>query len=119
MEHCEITLLHQSIPNLLQITAYKEVDIEDNSIESPATIILNDVNDNSPLITIDTNTIFIWESTFETLPFDQFSINDPDLGTHATYTVELTQDSTELYSTAFTIIPSSGYQVIEQVSSQY
>lgn len=88
------------------------MDIEENSIESPATIILNDVNDNSPLITIDTDTIFIWESTFETLPFDQFTVNDRDLGTHATYTVELTQvqGDTEPYSTAFTIIPSAGYQ---------
>lgn len=81
-------------------------------MESSATIILNDVNDNLPLITIDTKVIHIWEETFETLNFDQFIVNDIDLALNAQYTIVLTEvsDSTEPYSTAFTIIPGAGYQ---------
>lgn len=96
---------------LFQIIAYEFDDFEEQ-IESPATIILNDINDNLPLITIDTTTIHIWEETFETLDFDQFFANDIDLGQNAQYTVELTEVATDSqpYSTAFTIIPRAGYQ---------
>lgn len=99
------------LPQLLQIIAYEFDDFEEQ-VESSATIILNDVNDNLPLITIDTRTIHIWEATFETLAFDQFIVNDIDLALNAQYTVVLTEvnGASQPYSTAFTIIPGAGYQ---------
>lgn len=92
--------------------AYEFDDFDNWRIENISTIILTDVNDNYPEITIDTATIEIWEETFDTLSFEQFIVNDIDLGLNAQYTVELTELSadSEPYSTAFMIIPGAGYQ---------
>lgn len=71
------------------------------------------MNDNYPEIDLHPATIEMWEATFETLSFDRFLINDIDLGAHATYSVELISvagDDSNAYSSAFTIVPNTGYQ---------
>lgn len=74
---------------------------------------MDDVNDNYPEITLTPTTISINESEFVKLPFDTFVINDIDLGPHATFDVVLTEEENalEVYSSAFNIIPNSGYQL--------
>lgn len=113
-----IHIYSQAVFSPLQIIAYEFDDFEEQ-IESSATIILNDINDQLPLITIDTKTIHIWEETFETLGFNQFIINDIDLALNAQYTVILTEvsEGTPPYSTAFTIIPGEGYQELNFIVS--
>lgn len=97
---------------LLQIYAYKCYNYT-WGIYANASIIVDDVNDNYPEITLDPTTISINESEFVKLPFDTFMINDIDLGPHATFDVVLTeeQNALEVYSSAFNIIPNSGYQL--------
>lgn len=74
-------------------------------------MIVDDVNDNYPEISFDNvkNTIEIWESEISTLfETSELSVNDIDLGTNATYLVTLTPNE---YNQAFSIIPSTGYQL--------
>lgn len=73
--------------------------------------IVQDVNDNSPLIDFDENKnlIKIWEMELSTLfESSELSVNDIDLGDHATYSVSL---SDEFYAKALRIIPGFGYQL--------
>lgn len=85
---------------------------ESSFIENPASIILNDLNDNLPMITLGPQEIHIYEETFETLAFTTFVINDIDLGANAQYSVELidVDAGTEDYAAALVIIPNAGYQ---------
>lgn len=42
-------------------------------------IIVDDVNDNAPVVTADTTDIRILENTYLTLPIDRLTVNDIDL----------------------------------------
>lgn len=94
-----------------QIIAYK-CNNESSFIESSAVVIVDDINDNMPEIIFDEiekGVIEIWESEITTLfKSSELSVNDIDLGIHATYSVSLSPDG---ISGAFNIIPSNGYQL--------
>lgn len=98
----------------LQIIAYKCND-ETSFIMGSAALIVDDVNDNLPEISFPEKmeTIKIKEETFATLfTATELTVNDIDLGEHATYEIVLTQkeDSLVEFSKAFNIVPSNGYQ---------
>lgn len=73
-------------------------------------LLVEDINDNIPLIFFDDtkNVIEMYEETFYTLfETSELSIIDADLGVNAMYSVKLEQ---EKFATAFNIIPQNGYQ---------
>jgi len=73
-------------------------------------LIVEDINDNKPLIYFDDtkNIIEIYEETFYTLfQTNELSIVDADLGINAMYNVKLEREN---FSSAFNIIPQNGYQ---------
>uniref|UniRef100_A0A182SXX2 Cadherin domain-containing protein n=1 Tax=Anopheles maculatus TaxID=74869 RepID=A0A182SXX2_9DIPT len=81
---------------------------------SEGAIILEDKNDNLPEIAMHPVELEFWENTIMELEFDQFTINDRDLGEHARYEVRLaeTVNGIQQPTTSFTIIPESGYQLV-------
>uniref|UniRef100_A0A182QNZ1 Cadherin domain-containing protein n=1 Tax=Anopheles farauti TaxID=69004 RepID=A0A182QNZ1_9DIPT len=82
---------------------------------SEGAIILEDINDNFPEIDLRPTELEFWENTVMELSFEHFTINDRDLGEHARYTVRLAEtvgSNGQQESTSFTIIPSSGYQLV-------
>ncbi|XP_053667519.1 cadherin-23-like [Anopheles marshallii] len=84
------------------------------STSSEGAIILNDKNDNFPEIAMHPVELEFWENTVMELKFEQFTINDRDLGEHARYDVRLaeTVSGVQQATTTFTIIPESGYQLV-------
>lgn len=73
-------------------------------------LIVEDINDNQPLIYFDDtkNIIEIYEETFYTLfQTNELSVVDADLGINAMYNVKLEREN---FSSAFNIIPQNGYQ---------
>ncbi|XP_049281712.1 cadherin-23-like isoform X2 [Anopheles funestus] len=84
------------------------------STSSEGAIILEDINDNFPEIAMSPIELDFWENTVMELNFDQFTINDRDLGEHARYNVRLTETvaGVQQATTSFTIIPESGYQLV-------
>ncbi|XP_015604477.1 protocadherin-like wing polarity protein stan isoform X2 [Cephus cinctus] len=92
------------------IVAYEAED-EESAINSTVIIIVEDINDHSPEVSPTELAIEILEETFMKLEFDDsIVITDPDLAEHAQYTVDLTDDSEHDWSSAFLVIPTSGYQ---------
>uniref|UniRef100_A0A182M7R5 Cadherin domain-containing protein n=1 Tax=Anopheles culicifacies TaxID=139723 RepID=A0A182M7R5_9DIPT len=81
---------------------------------SEGAIILEDKNDNFPVIAMQPVELEFWENTVMELKFDQFTINDRDLGEHARYNVRLTETVNDIQqpTSSFTIIPESGYQLV-------
>uniref|UniRef100_A0A182P259 Cadherin domain-containing protein n=1 Tax=Anopheles epiroticus TaxID=199890 RepID=A0A182P259_9DIPT len=79
---------------------------------SEGAIILLDKNDNIPEIYIKPLELEFWENTIMELPFDEFTINDRDLGENARYEVRLAETvaGEQQPTDSFTIIPGSGYQ---------
>lgn len=72
---------------------------------------MNDINDNDPIINFkdDKKIVKIWESEFATLfNSSELSVNDIDLGIHASYSVSLLPES---FAEALNIIPTNGYQL--------
>ncbi|KAF5278618.1 hypothetical protein FQA39_LY00660 [Lamprigera yunnana] len=74
--------------------------------EELITIVIDDINDNSPLIEVDSSHTSILENKVGTLGIS-ITVSDIDLGNNAKYAVSLVQNK---YAKAFNIIPSSGYQ---------
>lgn len=91
------------------IYAYK-FDNETWGIQSTAVVIVEDINDHLPEIEISPNFVAFREETYLTVPLTRFSVNDLDLGVHATYNVTLSQNGDILYSEAFDVIPNNGYK---------
>uniref|UniRef100_A0A182N760 Cadherin domain-containing protein n=1 Tax=Anopheles dirus TaxID=7168 RepID=A0A182N760_9DIPT len=81
---------------------------------SEGAIIVEDINDNFPEIDLRPTELEFWENTVMELDFNHFTINDRDLGEHARYTVRLaeTVSGVQQETTSFTVIPSSGYQLV-------
>ncbi|XP_012257858.2 protocadherin Fat 4-like isoform X2 [Athalia rosae] len=93
------------------IVAYETLDTSER-INSTVVIIVEDTNDHKPEISPDELSIEIAEETFVTLEFNRsIAITDPDLAENAQFTVELTDDSEFDWSSAFLVIPNSGYQL--------
>uniref|UniRef100_A0A182VRC6 Cadherin domain-containing protein n=1 Tax=Anopheles minimus TaxID=112268 RepID=A0A182VRC6_9DIPT len=84
------------------------------STSSEGAIILEDKNDNFPEIAMQPVELEFWENTVMELKFEQFTINDRDLGEHARYNVRLaeTVSGIQQATSSFTIIPESGYQLV-------
>lgn len=84
-------------------------------ISGPAALIVDDINDNLPEIYFspEKEVILIYEQMFATL-FNpsEFYVEDIDLGEHASYEIALSQsdDAAAIFSEAFNIVPSNGYQ---------
>ncbi|KFB46111.1 hypothetical protein ZHAS_00014090 [Anopheles sinensis] len=94
------------------ITAYK-CHNKSFSTTIDSAIILEDKNDCYPEIDVKPIELEFWENTVMELAFEQFVIEDRDLGEHARYEVELWEtvgDAGQVLTDSFTIIPSSGYQ---------
>ncbi|XP_015518045.2 protocadherin Fat 4 [Neodiprion lecontei] len=92
------------------IVAYETLD-ESSSVNSTIIIIVEDINDHTPEIAPDELSISILEETYMTLSFNEsITITDPDLAENAQFTVALTDESEVGWSSAFLIIPTSGYQ---------
>ncbi|EDS40550.1 conserved hypothetical protein [Culex quinquefasciatus] len=94
------------------IWAYKCHNREFNESNVGA-IILNDLNDSPPVFSVEPTQLKFWENTPMELDFEQFTIDDLDLGPHATYSVDLQERvSNELLEdvSSFSITPRSGYQ---------
>ncbi|XP_070502052.1 cadherin-AgCad1-like isoform X3 [Chironomus tepperi] len=91
------------------IKAY-ECKNESSWISNPAVLLVEDLNDNIPLVYFNDskNVIEMYEETFYTL-FDtnELTIIDADLGMNAMYNVRLER---EKFASAFNIIPQNGYQ---------
>ncbi|XP_065371260.1 cadherin-23-like [Calliphora vicina] len=80
-------------------------------IKNSTILIVQDINDHTPEITLEPKVVQILESKYLTLPLEKFFIEDLDLGSNATYNVLLTNAiGTIKYAEAFTMIPNSGYQ---------
>uniref|UniRef100_A0A182IQ39 Cadherin domain-containing protein n=1 Tax=Anopheles atroparvus TaxID=41427 RepID=A0A182IQ39_ANOAO len=76
-------------------------------------IILEDKNDCFPEIDVKPLELLFWENTVMELEFEQFVVEDRDLGENARYDVQLSETvggAGSLPADSFTIIPSSGYQ---------
>lgn len=85
------------------------------NLSNVGAIILNDLNDNPPVFTVEPTLLKFWENTPMELPFEQFTIDDIDLGPHATYSVKLQERvADELLDDgdSFSITPRSGYQQV-------
>ncbi|XP_073842493.1 cadherin-AgCad1-like isoform X2 [Musca autumnalis] len=74
-------------------------------------LIVQDINDHQPEITMHPQTVQILEGKYLTLPLEQFYVEDVDLGTNATYNIFFVNDyGTTQHYNAFAMIPNSGYQ---------
>ncbi|XP_037819620.1 cadherin-23-like [Lucilia sericata] len=83
-------------------------------IKNSTILIVQDINDHKPEITLEPQVVQVLESKYLTLPLQEFFIEDLDLGSNATYNVFLTNPvETIKYAEAFTMIPNSGYQKTE------
>ncbi|XP_043281406.1 cadherin-23-like [Venturia canescens] len=92
------------------ITAYEKMDPPSN-ISQNIFVILEDLNDHSPEITPDSLNITIDEETYRTLEFNQpIEIQDPDLAENAQFSVSLVDTSKHNWSSAFAVLPTTGYQ---------
>ncbi|XP_015127857.1 cadherin EGF LAG seven-pass G-type receptor 1 [Diachasma alloeum] len=92
------------------IIAYEKENIT-SKVEGTIVIIVEDVNDHSPVITPQELTIAIKEATYMTLDFpESIIITDPDLAENGQYSVSLTDHSEHKWSSAFVVVPTSGYQ---------
>ncbi|XP_049537352.1 cadherin-23-like [Anopheles darlingi] len=93
------------------ITAYK-CHNPSNRTSIDGAIILEDKNDCWPEFEVRPVELEFWENMVMELSFEQFIIDDRDLGENARYTVRLTETvgGQEQETDSFTIIPSSGYQ---------
>lgn len=76
-----------------------------------AVLIVNDVNDNLPLVylSLENNVIEFYEETFLSSLFNSTDlyVEDIDLGGNAMYNVQLTPEE---FAAAFNIVPQTGYQ---------
>ncbi|KAL7052776.1 hypothetical protein ACKWTF_005003 [Chironomus riparius] len=91
------------------IKAYECQD-ETSWINNSAVLLVDDLNDNIPLIYFNAtkNVIEMYEETFYTLfETSELLIIDADLGTNAMYSVKLEREN---FASAFNIIPRIGYQ---------
>ncbi|XP_055614731.1 cadherin-23-like [Uranotaenia lowii] len=93
------------------ITAFKCHNRTFNTINEAA-IILEDQNDHWPEFEVKPVVLRFWENTLQTLDFERFEVNDPDLGIHATYTLVLNEkvNDEQQQTNSFSIIPQNGYQ---------
>lgn len=76
-------------------------------------LVVDDLNDNLPVVTVSDTTLRILEETPLTLPIKDLIVNDIDLGVHATYTVTLevrSPDGLTQLAVPFVVIPENGYQ---------
>ncbi|KAF5276238.1 hypothetical protein FQR65_LT04043 [Abscondita terminalis] len=87
------------------LIAYETND-ETSFTPQSVTIVVEDKDDNKPVITLNTTNAKIDESRLTTLPIN-IRISDLDLGPNATYNVLLIDTE---FSKAFQIVPNSGYQ---------
>ncbi|XP_075148855.1 cadherin-AgCad1-like [Haematobia irritans] len=89
----------------------------DNSswyIRNSTILIIQDINDHMPEITLKPQIVDILEGKYLTLPLDQFYVDDMDLGSNATYNVFFSYTNlTENFAEAFAMVPNSGYQKTE------
>ncbi|XP_034945000.1 cadherin-related family member 2-like [Chelonus insularis] len=94
-----------------QVFAYETENIQ-SEINASIIIIVEDINDNIPTIFPEKNlSITIREESYITLNFSPpISVSDPDLADHAQYSVHLKDNSKYHWSSAFRIIPNTGYQ---------
>ncbi|KAK4881842.1 hypothetical protein RN001_005161 [Aquatica leii] len=88
-----------------ELLAYEKDDPNSNTSQS-ITIVVEDINDHEPKITIDKTQVLIPESTVATLDV-KIEISDVDLGNNAKYKVLLVKND---YSNSFQIVPNNGYQ---------
>ncbi|XP_063995154.1 protocadherin Fat 4-like [Diachasmimorpha longicaudata] len=92
------------------IIAYEKENIT-SKIEATIVIIVEDLNDHSPVVTPQELTIAIEEAKYMTLNFPApIIITDPDLAENGQYSVSLIDNSEHNWSSAFMIVPNSGYQ---------
>ncbi|KAF2879824.1 hypothetical protein ILUMI_26351 [Ignelater luminosus] len=73
-----------------------------------ATIIVNDINDNIPSITVNTTEIWMPENTVMRVHL-HINIEDMDQGENGTYGVILEDETENKYYEAFLIVPDRGY----------
>lgn len=107
---CSIIFLFLIFNFYLQIKAVKSNNLT-NTISSSAVLIVDDINDNAPIINFndDKSVIQIWEAEFDTLfNSTELSVNDIDLGDHATYSISILPAE---FAEALNIIPINGYQL--------
>ncbi|XP_018321282.1 protocadherin Fat 4 isoform X3 [Agrilus planipennis] len=78
-------------------------------INQSVTVIVNDVNDNIPVITMSPLSVSIEENKTLSLPIN-ITINDIDTGNNAVYRVQLLDDTNNGYNEAFQIVPNQGYK---------
>lgn len=92
------------------IFAY-EVHAPGFSINATIIVIVEDINDHSPEITPEVLTIEIDEEKYTTLEFNPaIAITDTDLAENAQFSVSLVDQSKYNWSSAFLVVPTSGYQ---------
>ncbi|CRL07387.1 CLUMA_CG020361, isoform A [Clunio marinus] len=94
------------------IYAYK-CNNDTSFVTNSATLIVDDVNDNSPeiFIPIEKKIIKLMENSFNTLfESTELIVDDIDLGDNASYDIFLKSSEGQEFANAFSIIPSNGYQ---------
>ncbi|KAL9913563.1 cadherin-AgCad1-like [Glossina fuscipes fuscipes] len=86
----------------------------DNSswlIKDETILIVQDINDHKPEIALSPKLVKIPESKYLTVPLNEFSVQDLDLGSNASYTIYLSQANVATdYAKAFSLTPDNGYQ---------
>uniref|UniRef100_A0A1B0ACX3 Cadherin domain-containing protein n=1 Tax=Glossina pallidipes TaxID=7398 RepID=A0A1B0ACX3_GLOPL len=86
----------------------------DNSswlIKDETILIVQDINDHKPEIALNPKLVKIPESKYMTVPLNEFSVEDLDLGSNGSYRVFLQRtDVPADYSKAFSLTPRNGYQ---------
>uniref|UniRef100_A0A1I8P4M8 Cadherin domain-containing protein n=1 Tax=Stomoxys calcitrans TaxID=35570 RepID=A0A1I8P4M8_STOCA len=105
-------VLHQQIFSFYSC-AYK-CDNSSWMICNSTILIVQDINDHIPEISLTPQTVQILEGKYITVPLEQFHVDDMDLGSNATYNVFFSNhNQTTMYANAFAMVPNSGYQRTE------
>uniref|UniRef100_A0A0C9RKK1 Cdh23_3 protein n=1 Tax=Fopius arisanus TaxID=64838 RepID=A0A0C9RKK1_9HYME len=92
------------------VIAYEKENLT-SKIEATIVVIVEDLNDHSPEIAPEKLKIEIEEEKYVTLNFSKsIVITDPDLAENGQYSVRLIDKSMHHWSSAFMIVPNSGYQ---------
>uniref|UniRef100_A0A1A9WDV3 Cadherin domain-containing protein n=1 Tax=Glossina brevipalpis TaxID=37001 RepID=A0A1A9WDV3_9MUSC len=86
----------------------------DNSswlIKNSTILIVQDINDHKPVISLNPKVVKIPESKYLTVPLEEFSVEDFDLGSNASFKIFFEQTNVpNKYFAAFSLIPDNGYQ---------